>query len=199
MIGADSSKDEELPVDRRKLLKMGAIGGTATLIAGMGAGRFGSPDASASSALQISNGTTSFDDLLSALVHMGVVQPFRTVETPYVGANSSIALTNNVPSGMVAFVNESRITVGQDHAIQVEIKVDGEQILVDKDVVQARYDRPLSFLHSSSFYPIRDKIEAIVTNKTSRTKYFSWMFSGGRLVAGDWDEVTRRYFAKILQ
>jgi hypothetical protein len=152
-----------------------------------GIGQLGSSSAVSSLVL----GDKSLGDRLSVLVNENVMQPFSNVTFFYVPPNSDVTINQNVPFGSVSLITEQRINVGQDHALQMAISIDGRRILFDPDLIQARYDRALSFLSSSSFYPIHENFRMTLTNKTSRVRYFSSMESGGTMPTSQWNSIIK--------
>jgi hypothetical protein len=195
-----SSSDSPKPsskMNRRGALKVGALGvaGVAGVLAASQVGGLATRGASAySSQASSKNGLA---DLLSALVDQGIVEPFNSVTFFHVPPNSTVTVNQKVPAGFVSFITQDRVTVAQDHSLQMSIFIDGREILVDPDMVQARYIQPLNFLSSSSFYPIGESFKVVLTNKTSRPKYYSSMQTGGKISLEQWNSIMRLHLAGI--
>lgn len=183
-------------LDRRRALKVGALTGVAGALTVAGLGQLGSSPAVSST---LTSSAKSMDDWLSALVYDNVMQPFKTVTFFYVPPNSDVTINHKVPAGHVAVVTEDRINVGKDHTLQMAISIDGRRILFDPDLVQSRYSSALDFLTSSSFYPIHDNFSMMLTNLTSKTRYFSSMESGGLVPASQLDSMIKSNFANIFK
>jgi hypothetical protein len=195
-----SHKSTKSLIDRRKALKVGAITGVAGALTVAGLSKLDSGlSSSMQSPSQVSVEARGLADLLSALVQEGIMTPFNSITFFHVPANSSVTINQRVLPGHVSVVTEERIIVGQDHTLKMSISVDGKEILFDPDVVQSRYDRSLNFLGSSSFYPIRSSLTTILTNLTSRTRYFSSMESGGDMLSSQWDSIVRPHLAGLLR
>jgi hypothetical protein len=171
-------------MDRRKALKVGAITGVAGALTVAGMGELGRTSSALGSSTQ---GTSSFEDRLSGLVGQNILQPFNSVTFFYVPPNSSVTINHKVPFGYISLITENRINVDKDHALQMAISIDGQRVLYDPDLIQARYERALNFLSPSFFRPIRDSFTMSLTNVTSKTRYFSSMESGASMLASQWD------------
>jgi hypothetical protein len=191
--GSDSPKPSS-KMNRRGALKVGAMGVAGVLAASQVAG-LATGGASAYSSQASSK--NSLADLLSALVDQGMVEPFNSITFFYVPPNSTVTVNQKVPAGFVSLIIQDRITVAQDHALQMSVFVDGREILADPDVVQARYIQPLNFLSSSSFYPVGESFRVVLTNKTSRPKYYSSMQTGGSISLEHWNSIVRPHLAGI--
>jgi hypothetical protein len=139
----------------------------------------------------------SLDDFIGALVQQGIVTPFNGFDFFYVPSNSSLTINQNVPAGQVALITESRITVGQDHALQLSTSVDNKRILFDPDVVQARYANPLRLLQATSFHPISQIFTMELKNRTYKSQYFASMHLGASLAVVDWERFVVPFLSRI--
>jgi hypothetical protein len=141
--------------------------------------------------------TENLDDFIAALVQQDVVKPFNGFDFFYVPSNSSLTINQNVPAGQVALITESRITVGQDHALQLAASVDNKRILFDPDMVQARYANPLRLLQATSFHPISQVFKMELKNRTYKSQYFASMQSGAYLAVADWEKKVVPFLSRI--
>jgi hypothetical protein len=184
-------------INRRGALKVGALGvaSVASVLAASKVGGLAASGASLDSSQPLSK--NGLADLLSALVDQGIVEPFNSVTFFYVPPNSTVTLNQKVPAGFVSLITQDRITVAQDHALQMSVFVDGREILLDPDMVQARYTQPLNFLSSNSFYPVGESFKVVLTNKTSRPRYYSSMQMGGNISLEHWNSIMRPHLAGI--
>ena len=190
--------DENVSADlsRRKALKVGAVVGVAGAIAASGFGNLKLSNAKSAAPLSVAS---SLDDLLALLAQRGIIQQFNAVTFFYVPANASISINQKAPIGQVSMINEERIAIGQDHTLQMSVTIDDKEVLFDPDMVQARYEKPLSYLRPSSFYPVQKNFNITLVNKTSKARYFSSLQSGGKIAASDWDLIVVPFLSRALQ
>jgi hypothetical protein len=196
---SDSQLSKEITDEsRRKVIKVGALtaGGIALAATAVGGGL---AVLRPSSAEAITKSNRSLSDILSALVQEKVIQPYHTVNTQYIKANSSVSLKQEVPRGLVTLIRENRLSVDVDHGLAMRILIDGSEVISDPDVVQSRYQAPLEFLNSSSFFPVRESFVIELKNKTSRQRYFSSMQTGANIMASQWDSVIVPYLSNIVK
>ncbi len=190
------NQSKEFNTGRRKAIKVGAVAGVASVLAASGLGSIRSGQAY--SGLSIPSGR-NLDDLMTSSVQLGIVEPFNTVTFFYVPPNSTVMINQDVATGKVAIIREDRMTVSHDHALQISISIDGKEVLFDPDMVQARYATPLSFLDSTSFHPITQSFSVILKNKTSKSRYFSSMQSGGKLSVAEWNSIVKPYLVNVAR
>jgi hypothetical protein len=180
---------------RRKALKIGAVAGAAGILSVAGIGKL----SSSSSGATILASTKNLEALMSALIEQKLIEPYNKVDSLYIPGNKSVTVDNKVPLGYISIVNEDRIAIGQDHTVRLSVFIDGKQVLDDPDAVQARYDRSLKFLSGGSFYTIKEGLGMIVTNKTSKPRYFSSTQSGGRMLLSYWNSIVAPYLSSAIQ
>lgn len=183
-------------IDRRTVLKVGALSGAAGVLTAVGM----HPQAVAATSERVttvSGQTENFNDFIAALVQRGVIKPFNGFDLFYVPSNSSLTINQHVPAGQVAMITESRITIGQDHALQLAASVDNERILFDPDMVQARYTTPLRLLEATSFHPISQALTMELKNRTHKSQYFASMHTGAAMKVVDWQNRVVPFLSRI--
>jgi hypothetical protein len=183
-------------IDRRTVLKVGALSGAAGVLSVVGM-RPQLAGAVTSNTTTVTAQTENFDDFIGALVQQGVIKPFNGFDFFYVPSNSSLTINQNVPAGQVSLITETRITVGQDHALQLAASVDDKRILFDPDMVQARYASPLRLLQATSFHPVTQTFKMELKNRTYKSQYFASMQSGANLAVGDWERTVVPFLSRI--
>lgn len=179
-----NAENQGEPNSRRSFIRNGVIAGAAGLLGAAVPLQRAEPFVVAPSGL-----SRNMDENMTLLMDEGAIEPYSSVDFFYVPPNASVTVRKAVPLGMAFVVKEDRITVGQDHAMQLTAHIDGQLALSDPDLVQSRYNRPFLLVGPASMYAIRDRLTMKISNRTPRTTYFSLMQSGAKMPGLQWDSL----------